>query len=65
MYSINILRGNLGATGKVVVTGSSPRNNLLCKKQGRLRTIYQKWWDPFPDPAYAGALVHRVALFIQ
>jgi len=21
-----------------------------------------KWWGPFPDPAYAGALVHQVAL---
>jgi len=23
---------------------------------------YTKWWDRFPDPAYAGALVHRAAL---
>jgi len=23
---------------------------------------YNKWWDPFPDPSYAGALVHQVAL---
>jgi len=32
------------------------------KNRVRLHTIHQKWWDPFPDPAYAGALVHRVAL---
>jgi len=43
--------------------GSSPGNSLLCKNRVRLRTIHQKWWDPFPDPAYAGALVHRVALY--
>jgi len=23
---------------------------------------YTNWWDPFPDNAYAGALVHRAAL---
>jgi len=42
-------------------TGSSPGNSLLCKKQGCVQ--YTEWWDPFPDPAYVGALVHRVALF--
>jgi len=34
------------------------------KNRVRLHTIQQKWWDPFLDPAYAGALVHRVALLI-
>jgi hypothetical protein len=24
---------------------------------------YTNWWDPFPDPAYAGALVHQAALY--
>jgi len=31
----------------------------------RLCVQYTKWWGPSPDPVYAGALVHRVALFIQ
>ena len=45
------------------VTGSSPGNRLLCKKNRvRLRTIHQMV-GPFPDPAYVGTLVHRVALF--
>jgi len=34
----------------------------LCKKHGKAAYNTPKWWDPFPDPAYAGALVHRVAL---
>jgi len=42
--------------------GSSPGNGLLCKNRVSLRTIHQKWWDPFPDPACAGALVHRASL---
>jgi len=24
--------------------------------------LIHKWWDPFPDPTYAGASVHQVAL---
>jgi len=32
------------------------------KNKARLRTIHQKWRDPFSDPAYAGAPVHWVAL---
>ena len=31
----------------------------VCKIQ------YTKWWDPSPDPAYAGALMHRVALILS
>jgi len=26
---------------------------------------YTKWWDPFLDPANAGASVHRVALYVN
>jgi len=43
--------------------GSSPGNNLLCKKQGKAGYNTPKWWDPFSDPAYAGALVHRDAFY--
>jgi hypothetical protein len=34
-----------------------------CVKNGQDCVQYTKWWDPLPDPAYAGALVHRVALY--
>jgi len=34
------------------------------RKQGKVACNIPKSWDPFPDPAYAGALVHRAALFI-
>jgi len=36
----------------------------LCKKQAKAAYNTSKWWDPFPDPAHAGVLVDRVALFI-
>jgi len=51
------LRGNLGATGKVVVmwlTGSSPGNSLLCKNRVRLRTIHQMV-GPLPVPFVCGS----------
>jgi hypothetical protein len=38
-------------------------NSLLCKNRVRLRTIHQNDGTPSPNPAYAGALVHRAALF--
>jgi len=30
-------------------------NSPLCEKQGK--TVYNtsKWWNPFPDPVFAGA----------
>jgi len=44
-------------------TGSSHGNNL--KKQGKTAYNAPKRWDPFPDHAYAGDLVHRAALPIS
>jgi len=41
----------------------SPGNSLLRKKQGKAAYNTPKWWDPFPEPAYAGALVHLAALY--
>lgn len=43
------------------VTSSNPGNSLMCKKQDSC-VQYTRWWDPFTDPAYVRALVHRVAL---
>jgi len=32
------------------ITGSSFRNNLMCKKQGKAAYNTPNWWDPFSDP---------------
>jgi len=44
--------------------GSSPGNNLLCKKQGKAAYNTPNGGTLFPDPAYIGALVHRAALLM-
>jgi len=59
MIKHNHMRGNLGATGKVVVmwlkTGSSRGNNLLCKKQGKTAYITPKMVGLLPGHCICGS----------
>ncbi|AES62236.1 hypothetical protein MTR_1g095940 [Medicago truncatula] len=47
------------------LTGLSLGNNLLCEKQGKTAYNTPNWWDLFPDPMYARALVHWFAIFFS
>jgi hypothetical protein len=55
---VKLLSCDRKVTGSVLETASCVKNRV------RLRTIHQMV-GPFPDPAYAGASVHRVALYIN